>query len=88
MREVALHSASSFPMAQCRECGKIVLTAIAFDDRGEQRICVHCDSPAGSAIEWVDAAELEQRGYFFGAPAAKAKGCGGGCGTSCGTRSH
>ncbi|MGA2409962.1 MAG: hypothetical protein ABSG46_06170 [Candidatus Binataceae bacterium] len=63
-----------------------MLTAIAFDDQDERRICVHCDSPISAGLEWVATAELEERGYYVGAPKAKAKGCGGGCGSSCGTR--
>jgi hypothetical protein len=89
MREMALNASSSFPMAQCDICGKLVLTALAFDDNGRQRLCVHCDQPVGTSLEWVIATELEERGYTIGTPKPSGKGCGsggGGCGTSCGTR--
>ncbi|HEX4209530.1 MAG TPA: hypothetical protein VHY56_03990 [Candidatus Binataceae bacterium] len=91
MREKALNSSSSFPMAHCEACGKFVLTALAYDDNHDDgprhRLCAHCDQPINSPLEWVMAAELEQRGYVFGAPAPSGKGCSsGGCGSSCGVR--
>jgi hypothetical protein len=88
MREAAVNPSSSFPMAHCEACGKLVLTALAFDDDdAEHRRCAHCDNPIGGPLEWVRAAELEQRGYTFGAPAPSGKSCStGGCGTSCATR--
>jgi hypothetical protein len=88
MREVVPDPSSSFPMAHCDACDKLVLTALAFDDDDNaNRRCAHCDHPVTSALEWVRASELQQRGYTFGAPAPSGKGCGsGGCGSSCGTR--
>jgi hypothetical protein len=88
MREAALNPSSSFPMAHCDACDKLVLTALAFDDDDvARRHCAHCDNPIASSIEWVRATELEQRGYLLGAPAPSGKSCGtGGCGTSCATR--
>jgi hypothetical protein len=79
-------SASDFPMAHCTQCGKSVLTALSFDGDTRQRRCAHCDSVVNSAVEWIAAAELEERGYFIGKPKPSGKGCGGGCGSSCGTR--
>jgi hypothetical protein len=73
-------------MAHCDRCGKLVLTAVAFDSGSRQRRCAHCDALIGSAVEWIAAADLEQRGYFIGTPKPVTKGCGGGCGSSCGTR--
>ena len=89
MRESALNSSSSlFPMAYCGACGKLVLTALAFDDndKAPRRCCAHCDQPIRSAIEWVKAEELDHLGYGFGSPARSGKGCGGGCGGSCSSR--
>ena len=74
---------SSFPMADCAPCEKSVLTYVMLDESGrEQRVCVHCDNPVGDALAWVGPGELEQSGYYFGAPPEEgAKGCASGCGT-------
>jgi hypothetical protein len=80
---------TSFPMADCAACAKSVLTYVTLDDEGaERRVCVHCDSPVGDTLAWVGPGELEQSGYYFGAPPAEgesAKGCASGCG-SCAVR--
>lgn len=88
MREAAPNPSSSFPMAHCSACDKLVLTTLAFDDDAStHRRCAHCDSRVTTPLEWVRASELEQRGYTFGSPPPSGKGCGsGGCGSSCGTR--
>ncbi|HYB92335.1 MAG TPA: hypothetical protein VEC38_14960 [Candidatus Binataceae bacterium] len=71
---------SRFPLAHCHSCDKTVLTCLAIGaDGNEHRHCVHCDSAIASAIEWVDASELERTGYYLGAPPSKAGGCG--CGS-------
>jgi hypothetical protein len=74
-----------FPTAHCQTCGKEVLTCIGFVDGREQRRCAHCDTPIGEGLDWVGADELEELGYYFGAPPEKpAGGCGsggGGCGS-------
>jgi hypothetical protein len=79
---------ASFPMADCAACGKTVLTYVALDDAGaERRVCVHCDAPVSDSLKWVSPGELEQAGYYFGAPPADDEkgGCSTGCG-SCGVR--
>jgi len=73
---------TAFPMAQCPSCASEVLTWIDFDEAGaELRRCVDCDAAVttDATLGWVTAAELEARGYAFGEPPPKAKGCGGGC---------
>jgi hypothetical protein len=84
MRGPEVQSAS-FPTAHCPECGKNVLTYIAMDDGQEVRRCVHCDAAIAERLDWVGADELEELGYYFGAPPEKpAGGCGsggGGCGS-------
>jgi hypothetical protein len=77
-------NSTSFPMAHCARCGKLVLTAVAFDGDSRQRRCAHCDGLIDSAVEWIQANELEERGYFIGKPKPAGKGCGGGC--ACSTR--
>lgn len=80
-------------MADCAACGKPVLTCVALDDDGvERRVCVHCDTAVPGHLKWVSPGELEQAGYYFGAPPADvgaaavgtAAGEKGGCGTGCG----
>jgi hypothetical protein len=73
-------------MAHCGGCGKLVLTALTFDGGSRQRRCAHCDALIGSYVEWIVAAELEERGYTIGTPKPASKGCGGGCGSACGVR--
>jgi hypothetical protein len=73
-------------MAHCDQCAKLVITAVAFDGDTRQRRCAHCDSLLASSVEWIEGAELEERGYYIGKPKPSGKGCGGGCGSSCGTR--
>jgi hypothetical protein len=72
-------------MAECVACAKSVLTYVTLDDEGaERRVCVHCDSPVADALAWVGPGELEQSGYYFGAPPTNtdsAKGCASGCGS-------
>jgi hypothetical protein len=70
-------------MAHCAHCDKSVLTCVMLDDNGaERRVCVHCDTAVCDALEWVGPGELEQSGYYFGAPPAEsAKGCASGCGS-------
>jgi hypothetical protein len=76
---------ASFPMADCAACGKPVLTYVALDDDGgERRVCVHCDTAIADHLKWVSPGELEQAGYYFGAPPADA-GEKGGCSTGCGS---
>ena len=76
---------ASFPMADCAACGKPVLTYVALDDDGaERRVCVHCDTAVADHLKWVSPGELEQAGYYFGAPPADA-GEKGGCSTGCGS---
>ncbi len=74
---------ASFPMAHCAGCEKSVLTYVMLGESvEEQRVCVHCDNPVGDALTWVGPGELEQSGYYFGAPPEEgAKGCASGCGT-------
>ena len=76
---------ASFPTAHCSACEKIVLTYIALDDNAaEIRRCVHCDAAIARQLDWVSADDLEELGYYFGAPPEKpAGGCGsgGGCGS-------
>ena len=76
---------SSFPMGECVACAKSVLTYVTLDDEGaERRVCVHCDTPVADALAWVGPGELEQSGYYFGAPPTNtdsAKGCASGCGS-------
>jgi hypothetical protein len=89
MRDPAVNT-SAFPMAQCGECGKTVLTYVALDYSGEEaRRCVHCDAPVAGALKWVSADELEASGYRLGyRPAQDGGGCGsGGCG-SCSIRKN
>lgn len=91
MKDLSL-SSSTFPTADCAVCARVVLVYVTLgaDDR-ERRCCVHCDTEIAEPLRWVKPGELEQEGYYFGAPPAKGsagKGCGaGGCGT-CGTRTH
>ena len=74
-------------MAQCDRCAKTVLTYIALgDDGGERRLCVHCDGPAETRLDWVTAGELEASGYYIGSPPVE-KACGSGCG-SCAVRKN
>jgi phage FluMu protein Com len=73
-------------MAHCDHCGKLVLAAVAFDGDTRQRRCAHCDTLLNSSVEWIEGAELEERGYYIGKAPPSGKGCGGGCGSSCGTR--
>lgn len=72
-------------MADCAACGKPVLTYVMVgDDGAERRVCVHCDAAIRDAIKWVSPGELEQAGYYFGAPPAdggEKSGCGTGCGS-------
>lgn len=87
MRNPALIT-SSFPVAPCGLCNKIVLTYLVFNSQDEeQRCCVHCDSPISSGLEWVAAAELEAEGYSFGSQPHEGGGCANGCGT-CSARKH
>jgi hypothetical protein len=76
---------ASFPTAHCSACDQTVLTYIAIDDGSESRRCVHCDAAIGERLSWVAGDELEDLGYYFGAPPEKkAGGCGsggGGCGS-------
>jgi hypothetical protein len=86
---LAAEITATFPVARCEVCAKTVLTCVILDDAGcEQRICAHCDAPVDSAIEWIDAEELEATGYFIGRkPRPHAGGCGGGCGSgACGRK--
>jgi hypothetical protein len=49
---------------------------------------VHCDAEIAGPVRWIKAGELEQEGYYFGAPPAEGSSgaaCASGCGT-CGTR--
>lgn len=93
MKDLSLN-ASTFPVAHCAACDRVVLVHVTLDasDR-ERRCCVHCDAEIGEPVSWVKAGELEQEGYYFGPPPAKGAkgstggGCGSGCGT-CGTRGH
>ncbi|MGH7815660.1 MAG: hypothetical protein ACREQI_16860 [Candidatus Binataceae bacterium] len=74
-------------MAQCDHCAKSVLTYVAIgDDGAEQRLCVHCDSPAQARLDWVTAEELTASGYYIGSPPAE-KACSSGCG-SCAVRKN
>jgi hypothetical protein len=78
-----------FPVAHCEQCAKTVLTCVVLNDAGrEQRVCAHCDAPVQSALEWIDAEELEATGYVIGRrPRPHAGGCGGGCGSgACGRK--
>ena len=76
-------------MADCAECAKSVLTYVALgDDGAERRVCVHCDTPIAENLKWVSPGELEQAGYYFGAPptevgtaAGEKAGCSSGCGS-------
>jgi hypothetical protein len=75
---------ASFPMAHCAHCDKSVLTYVTLDDDGgEHRVCVHCDNQVGEALAWVGPGELEQSGYYFGAPPEESAkgGCSSGCGS-------
>jgi hypothetical protein len=90
MKDLSLNG-SAFPTAQCAACGRVVLlhVTLGHDDR-ECRRCVHCDSEIEATVHWVKAGELEQEGYYFGAPSDRGTGGGcasGGCGT-CGSRGH
>jgi hypothetical protein len=79
---------ASFPMADCAACGKPVLTYVALgDDGAERRVCVHCDTAVADHLKWVSPGELEQAGYYFGAPPADVAAAGekGGCSTGCGS---
>ncbi len=83
MREPSLNAAA-FPTARCEDCDREVLTHVQLDAHGaEVRCCVHCDGPVGTAVNWLNADELEANGYYFGAPPARASGgcSSGGCGT-------
>jgi hypothetical protein len=90
MRAPEVQSAA-FPTAHCSACGKTVLTYIStshistIDDESESRRCVHCDGDVEQCLEWIGAGDLEDLGYYFGAPPEKsAGGCGsggGGCGS-------
>lgn len=91
MKDLSL-SSSTFPTAHCAGCGRVVLVYVTLDaDDRERRCCVRCDTEIAQPLRWVKPGELEQEGYYFGAPPQKGSaggGCaGGGCGT-CGTRSH
>ena len=76
---------AAFPTAHCSACNKTVLTCVAIDDGAELRRCVHCDGAIDEQLSWVNGDELEELGYYFGAPAEKGTGgCGsggGGCGS-------
>jgi len=75
-------------MAGCTACGKPVLTYVALDDDGgERRRCVHCDAAVAGHLKWVSPGELEQAGYYFGAPDDEKGGCGTGCGM-CAVKKH
>jgi hypothetical protein len=90
MRAPEVQSAA-FPTARCSACEKIVLTYIStspisgIDDGQESRLCVHCDGAVEQRLEWIGAGDLEDLGYYFGAPPEKPTGgCGsgdGGCGS-------
>jgi hypothetical protein len=76
---------ASFPTANCSACDKTVLTYIAIEAGAEVRRCVHCDGTIAERLSWVAGDELEELGYYFGAPPEKKSGgCGsgaGGCGS-------
>lgn len=83
--------AASFPVAFCKGCGKSVVTGLTLDEAGiERRLCVHCDTPITTEIEWVSATVLESTGYYIGTPSApRGGGCGGGCSSgACGVRKN
>lgn len=87
-----LPDSSTFPTAHCDSCGRVVLVYVTLDtDDRERRCCVHCDTEIAGPLRWVKPGELEQEGYYFGAPSAKGSaggGCAaGGCG-KCGTHGH
>jgi hypothetical protein len=86
MRAPEVQSAA-FPTARCSACDKIVLTYISISDGGhELRLCVHCDGAIEQRLEWIGAEDLEDMGYFFGAPPEKPTGgCGSGSGGGCGS---
>ena len=94
MKDLSLN-ASSFPVADCSACGRVVLLHVTLDDAGREcRSCVHCDTPIDAEVaevRWIGAGELEREGYYFGPPPKKG-GAGGGCGSggcgTCGTRAH
>jgi len=72
-----------FPMADCADCAKAVLTYVALDDSGNEiRRCARCDGAIDGGIRWTSAPELEAAGYEIGYRPEKAGGCGcgsGGC---------
>jgi len=84
MRAPEVQSAA-FPTARCSACDKFVLTYISVDEAGaELRRCVHCDAMLAQRLEWIGADDLEELGYYFGAPPEKPNGgcgSGGGCGS-------
>ena len=90
MKDLSL-SSSTFPTAHCVACARVVLLHVTFDaDDRECRCCVHCDAEVAGQVRWIKAGELEQEGYYFGAPPAEGSSgaaCASGCGT-CGTRGH
>ena len=74
---------ASFPTARRERCDKTVLTYLVLDVQGEEcRRCVHCESPAGRAVQSVTASELTAYGYYFGSALNDRTDsrCGNGCG--------
>jgi hypothetical protein len=90
MKDLSLN-ASTFPVAACAACKRVVLLHVTLDAAGrERRCCVHCDAEIEEPVRWVRAGELEREGYYFGPPPAKGEAggaCASGCGT-CATRGH
>jgi len=91
MRAPEVQSAA-FPTARCSACDKTVLTYISTSytssdgDGHELRRCVHCDEAVEQRLEWIGAGDLEDLGYYFGAPPEKPSGgCGSGSGGGCGS---
>ena len=73
MRAPEVQSAA-FPTAHCSACDKIVLTYISIGPRLE-RNCAAASIATRSIeqrLEWIGADDLEDLGYYFGAPPGKA----------------
>jgi len=78
----AKNPSALFPAACCSTCERTVLTCLVLGAEGEEtRCCAHCGQPITSELQWLGAGDVEELGYYFGAP-PRACGCGsGGCGS-------
>lgn len=56
---------TTYPVARCAPCGRVVVTHAVLDDAGaERRACVHCDADIDpGALAWVPERDLDGLGY-------------------------